>query len=438
MNKSSDKEEGFALVTTTVIIAILLLSGISLMNYTVTIRKAGKSVQDEFNAVQLAEAGVQKTIFCLNETVGDNCGGTFGADYVGETGVDLGTGTFTTTLIGTSTIKTVTSVGTTPGGATKTVLAEISAEPDSDGAAFGYALQSGAGGAYLENGASVSGTLYANGDITCQTTGAIIDGDAYVSSSGGMIDDCTVNYDTHADKVIDSVVGGDAYYDTDISGSTVTGAQYPGSATPDTEELPDIDLAFWHQSAEVGGTITGDYAPADESTLGPKKINGDLIINNNIDVTITGPVWVVGDIITGNGCSFTLDSSFGRYSTAILADDPSDQANIGYIDLTNGTSIYGSGDPKSHLMFITTNTSISSTTPALNVANNASGAVFIATAGMLKLANNAGAKSLSAYQLFVSQNATVTYVESALADATFANSPGGVWRLGAGGWRQTD
>jgi len=428
-------------VTTTVIIAILLLSGISLMNYAVSVRKAGKSVQDEFNAVQLAEAGLQKALFCLNATEGTNCGGTFGLDYAGETDIDLGsgTGTFTTTLAGTSTLKTVTAVGTTPSGVSKTILAEVSAEPDSDNAAFGFALQSGTGGAHIDNLATIDGTIYSNGDVICQSPAAIIDGDAYVAIANGLIDECTVNYDAHADRILDATVVGDAYYDTDptdIAGSTVTGLKYPGSTTPVPEEMPEVDLAFWHESALDGGTLPGPYSPADGSSLGPKKIEGDLIMDNNVDITITGPVWVEGNIITGNNCSFTLDSSFGRYSTAILADKPADTANYGKIDVSNGTGIYGSGDSRSHLLFISTNTSVNTSSPALGVANNAAGAVFLALNGMLKLANNAGAKSLSAHTLYVSNGATVNYVESDLAAASFSNSPGGVWRLGAGGWRQ--
>jgi hypothetical protein len=432
-------EQGFALVTTTVIVAILLLSGISLLNYTVSVRKAGKSVQDEFNAIQLAEAGLQKALFCLNETTGTNCGGTYGTSYTGETDVVLGDGTFTTVLSGTGSIKTITSTGTTPSGATKTIMTEATTEPVTDDPTFGFALQTGGGGVYLENNSTIGGTIYSNGNVTCQTSAAIIDGDAYSAASGGTIDACTVNFDAYADNIINSQITGDAYYDVDpdgIAGSTVTGTKYPGSTTPSPEDLPDINLDFWHAAAEEGGTINGDYYPADGESLGPKKIVGDLIVGNLIDVTITGPIWVVGDITTGNNSTFTLDSSFGMYSTAILADHPGESAIHGKIDITNNTGIYGSGDSKSHILFISTNTSTDTASPALRVANNASGAVFLATGGLLKLDNLAGAKSLSAYQLRVSQNASINWVESELANAAFANSPGGRWRLVAAAWRE--
>lgn len=439
MEDRRTKDGGFALVTTTVIIAILLLSGISLMNYTVSVRKVGKSVEDEFNAIQLAEAGIQKTLFCLNATSGTECGGTYGSSYAGETDVDLDNGTFTTTLTGTGTNRTITSVGTTPSGVSKTILSEVTTEPVSEDASFSYALQAGQSGAYLENNAVITGSLYSNGDITCQTPAAIIDGDAYVATSAGSVNACSVNYDAHADSVLDSVVTGDAYYDADpagIAGSVVTGVKYPGSPTPVPADLPDINLDWWRAEAEAGGSILGDYSPSDGESLGPVKIIGDLNVGIGIDLTVTGTIWVVGNVITGNNATFTLDSSFGQYGSLIMADNPGDPVNDGKIDITNGVGIFGSGDPRSHVMFLSTNTSENATSPALRVANNAAGAVFLATEGVLKLGQNAGAKSLAAKKLYISQNAIITFVESELADAKFSNGPGGRWRLLTAGWRE--
>jgi hypothetical protein len=53
----------------------------------------------------------------------------------------------------------------------------------------------------------------------------------------------------------------------------------------------------------------------------------------------------------------------------------------------------------------------------------------------LRVANNAGAKSLAGYRLFIDQNSTVTYVASDFA-GFFSNSPGGRWRLQEGTWRE--
>ena len=91
---------------------------------------------------------------------------------------------------------------------------------------------------------------------------------------------------------------------------------------------------------------------------------------------------------------------------------------------------------KGTILFVSTNLSTLVDSPALSVANNSDGAIFFATQGALRIQNNAGAKSLAAYRLHVSQRATVNYVESDLADTKFSNSPGGVWHMIEDSWRQ--
>jgi hypothetical protein len=429
---------GFAIVSATVLLGIMLVFGLALLDYSLSSRRAGRGLQDSLSAEQIAEAGVNKAIYCLNASVGTNCGGTYGTGYAGETAVSYGGGTFTTTLAASGADKDITAVGTAGGGRTFTIKVMATSVPPTDSPDFSYALQSGGGGAHMENNSQISGTIYSNGDIDCQTTQARITGDAYSSKANGLIDSCDVDYHAHADRILDANVDGDAYYKNnpaDIAGTTVDGTKYPNSTTPAVAPMPDLNLQFWRDSAEAGGIITGNHSPADNSTLGPVRITGDLIMNNNVDVTVNGPIWVNGNITTGNNSSFTLASSFGAFSTVILADNQTDMANKGKIDITNNTGIYGTGNPSSHILFASTNTSTNDAAPALSVANNASGAVFYAINGTLRLQSNSGAKSLAGYRLFIDQNAVVTYVESEFT-GQFSNSPAGVWRVKEGTWRQ--
>lgn len=435
MTKMSQR--GFALPIVALFLGILMVLATIVLDTALSSRHAGKVFQQVLTAEQLAEAGIHKALFCMNATVGTNCGGTFGSNYVGETNVSFSGGTFTTTLAGSGATRTVTAVGNGPAGS-RTVITDLTTVPPTDSIGFTYALQSGTGGSWMENGSGITGTMYSNGDIECKTTSATITGDAYSSKSGGKIDKCRVDYHAHADNILSSSVGGNAYYKNDpadISGTTVTGTKFANSTTPGATTLPIMDLQFWRDSAEAGGIITGDYAPADNSNLGPIKITGNLTMNNSVDVTIKGPVWVQGNIITGNSNSFTLDSSFGDYSTVILADDPADMVTRGKIDISNGTSIYGSGDPQSHILFASTNSSTTDTAPALSVSNNATGAVFYAINGTLRLQNNGGAKSLAGYRLFLDNNAIVTYVASEFT-GQFSNSPGVTWGMKKGTWRE--
>ena len=102
------------------------------------------------------------------------------------------------------------------------------------------------------------------------------------------------------------------------------------------------------------------------------------------------------------------------------------------------SDVTGSGDPKSHILLASTNTSLDPVDPAIDVSNNTTGAVFLATSGLLKLNNNASAKSMAAYRLHMNNLAVVTYLESEMSDMNFSNSPAGVWRVLEGSWRETN
>lgn len=428
---------GFALLSTVALMLFVFGVSMSVITYSLTSRRAARFVTGQFDATQVADAGLQHAIHCLKQSsAATECGVTYGTGYVGQTDVDIDFGTFTSTVTGTGSARDVTVTGTSLNGESVTIAATVTTQPPLGDVSFGYALQSGEGGVYLENNASIAGTIYSGGDVDCQSAQAEIGGDAYVSLVGGKIDSCTVGVDAYADSILDSDVGGDVSYATSASGTSFGGFEFTNAATPDAVALPDVDLDFWMASAEYGGVISGDYAPADGESLGPVKIVGDLTLGQNVDITVTGPIWVTGTITSNNNSSFTLDSSFGPYGTVILAHDPDDQANGGVIDIVNNTSITGSGQSTSHIAFVATNTSHSDAAPALQVANNATGAVFYAPNGVLRLANNATAKALAGYRLYADQNAVVTYSESDLVDADFSNSPPGTWRLLSGTWRE--
>ena len=430
---------GFSALAATLSVALVLSLGLVLISQVLSSRNASKSMEAAFTGTQIAEAGIQKAIYCLNATVGTNCGGSYGATYAGESNVAFNGGKFTTAVSGSGATRTVTATGTTGSGQAKIVAADVTTIPPTDATDFTYALQSGDGGAYLSNNSTVQGTLYTAGDIVCQGTTAVIDGDAYNSASGGKIDSCKVKYYGHADKILNAYITKDAYYKNDpadIAGTTVKGSKFANSSTPTPKDLPAVNLTFWETAAAAGGTIVGDYHPADNSNLGPVKITGDLVLDNNVDVILKGPVWVKGNITTSNNSTITLDPAYGAYSTVILADDPNDRPSRGKVYIENGTGIFGSGNPLSHILIATTNSSTNDEQPAMSIKNNASGAIFFALNGTMRMYNNAGAKSLAGKRLFLEQNASVSYLESEMSDAHFSNSPSATWRLKSGTWHE--
>ncbi|MBN1585082.1 hypothetical protein JW899_01810 [Candidatus Uhrbacteria bacterium] len=436
--QATDGTGGFSAVSVSVIIGLMLTSGLMLISFMIRAGQVSRSYTGQMAAVQIAEAGISKALHCLNVSDCGPCGGTCGPAYTGETDVDFGSGKFSIAIEGVGTTRTVRVTGVDAAGNRRTVSTLVTNIPPTDNPDFSFALQAGIDGIYMENNSAVTGSVYSNGNVTCQGTNAFVDGDAYVTLPSGKVENCTVNFHAHADNILQSMVKGDAYYKTSIAGSTVSGTTFADSSTPETKDLPNIDLDFWRTSAEAGGTLTGNYAPADNEIIGPKKIVGDFTLNNNVDVTLTGPIWVTGKFTAKNGSSITLDSVFGTYGSAILADHQSDRANQGKIVLENGSNVTGSGNPKSHVMLISTNTSIDPTNPAILVSNTSSGAIFLAPDGIMRLNNNAGAKSMAARKLYLDQNAVVSYLESDMAGIKFSNSPGVSWSAVEGSWLETN
>ncbi len=430
---------GFALALTTIVIGLVLAYAVIVLDSVLSARRAGKVFQSSLAAEQIAEAGLHKAIFCLNATSGTNCSGTYSISYTGESNISFGGGTFSTVVTGSGATRLVTSTATDPTGRVAQVKMEVTTVPPTDNTSFSYALQSGQGGAYMSNNSSINGTIYSNGDVVCQSNNAIITGDAYSTKTGGKVDSCKVGFHAHADRVLNAKVMGDAYYKTDptdIAGSTVTGTKHPNSATPSFAALPAFSLDFWRDSAAAGGTISGNYNLSSTTvSLGPIKIDGNLTMDNNVTVNVNGPIWVKGNITSSNNVTFRLNSSFGTYGTVILADNVDNPLTSGKIDLSNNTGIFGSGDPKSHILFVSSNSSTSDSSPAMLISNNASGAVFMTLNGTMRLANNAGANSLAGYRLYLDQNAAVTYVESDFS-GQFSNSPSSNWHQSSTTWRQ--
>lgn len=431
--------QGFTLASVAVLIGIIMVFGLALVASVMYSNQTGQHYTSAISAEQIAEAGVDKALYCFKATTGGDCGGSYGSSYTGESNVSVGEGEFTTTISGSSPTWTITSEGTDATGRSQTVEVEVSDNPPDDSPDFSHALQAGQDGIYMENNATVEGSVYSAGNVGCQGTNAKIDGDVYVSLAGGRISGCTVEYDAHADSVLNADVGGDAYYNADpagIAGSTVTGSTFANSSTPEPISLPGPDLDFWRSAAAAGGTISGNYAPSDGETMGPIKIEGNLTLSQNVVIIVNGPIWVTGTLHTKNNSGMQLHTDFQEYGTVVLADDPDDQVNNGQIDMVPNSSVSGTGDPKSHILLISTNTSSDHLNPAIMVANNAASAVFLATNGVMRLRNGASAKSIAARKLYLDQNAVVTYDAGAISDIKFANSPSTSWWIKRESWRQ--
>lgn len=432
------KKKGFALLSVTIMLGIIITSVVTLASYSLTTKNIGKLVEAEYDSKQIADAGLQKALYCFREESGTNCGGTFGSNYIGETDVSFGNGRFTISVTQDGEARIMDVTGTNRRGYSSRVRARFSQDaqtyPDTT---FEYAVQAGDEGLVMNNNAKIyNGPARSNSDIDCGNNSSF-EGDIFVSSAGGTIDNCAVGGDAHADNITDSDVEGDCYYDSNFSGSSCDGAEYPGSDTPSEVPIPSMDLELWRTAAEAGGTITGDYEPDDNTALGPIKITGDLILNNNTDLTITGPIWVMGNIISSNNSSMTLDASFGRNSTIILADNPGDISAGGKIYMTNNTEFSGSGEDGSYIVFVSTNDSLDTGDPAIKIKNNSVGGIFLAMNGLVYFWNNADAAAIAGEGVYMRNNSIINYENIGLTPSDLILSTGqpGGWGMETGTWQ---
>ena len=242
-----------------------------------------------------------------------------------------------------------------------------------------------------------------------------------------------------ANTIVNSDIGVDAYYQT-ISGTTVGGTSYPGSADPPVVAMPlsDANIASWRAVAEAGGVIPGDCPgdPACSLTIGPKKIDGDLTVPINETLTITGVLYVTGDVYPENNTQIKCDLSFGDQSCILLVD--------GNIDVSNNVLFSGSGDPDSFILALSTvenclggvqQPECAPQNSAIFVANNATGVIFYATDSQVYLNNGVNVTTVVAYQLHLANGVIVTY-DTDVEDLGFASGPDSGWVFS--GWSEVE
>jgi Tfp pilus assembly protein PilX len=180
-----ETQQGQIFIIGIILMAILTTTSGSLWGYTVLQVKSSRQAVTNSQALQLAEAGIDKALHELNKD----------SNFNGESAVSLTGGQFSTTV---TTIdannKRITSIGYVPSVANpqeqKTVKMDVSI--DLNTVAFNFGVQVGEGGLSMANNSRVNGNIYSNGNITGS---GLITGDATVAGGGSPTLDqqCTTN-----------------------------------------------------------------------------------------------------------------------------------------------------------------------------------------------------------------------------------------------------
>lgn len=275
----------------------------------------------------------------------------------------------------------------------------------------------------------------------------------YLGTGVSSLDQVVVLGDARANTITNSKICGDAYYQSIDSSSLnflnaptsptcpsrlTPGIAHPGEPDPPPQSLPisQTTITQWKNDAATGGTITGNCGDSGQAqctiqdngtlSLGPKKITGNLVLTKKQTLIVTGTLHIQGsiNIDSSSGATIKCDPSFGQNSCAIVTDS--------WIHTKNNTTFQGSGQSGSYLLVLTTlqNCNGGSQQPscthhnaAIDIHNNATGAIFYAQDSMANLHNGVLVTELTAYKLNLDNNAIVRY-EQGLLNAQFSSGPG--------------
>lgn len=420
------QRRGFVALFITILILVVMFGiAISLTVLTLGQERISRNITQSTQAYYLAEAGAEDALLRLVKKM----------NWLSLYNLTLAGGTTTISIsdiIGGS--RTITSTGNDLNRIRKIqIVYKISTQKVS----FYYGAQAGEGGMLMGNNSRVRGNIYSNGSVIPAKGGdkGFIDETVIVAINGNRIEGLQVGNDAQAHTCKDSTVGGTLTY---VSGGSLQNCTAGETISIRPNEIPSKDLPIsqnqidkWKQEAETGGIIDGDYTIPGGTTqdLGPIKITGNLLVDNNATLNMTGTIWVVGNLRIDNGSTVKLDlNSYGSVSGVIVVD--------GKIKVRPNTYLRGSGEEGSYLLFLSTNPEVlDQANPAIDVDNNTDAAIFYTTQGLIVLRNKIKTREVSGYKIFLDNNAEILY-EAGLEETTFSSGPGGSWEVAS--WKEIE
>lgn len=286
------------------------------------------------------------------------------------------------------------------------------------------------------SGSAWSSTI--TGDLTFKT---------YLGGGLGLIDGVTVLGNARANTITNSNISGIAYCQIGSGNNKTCNTSQPD---PSITNMPisQGNIDAWKTAAEAGGVITGncgnggvagcDFSSGNTISLGPKKIVGNLTLDNDKYLNITGVLYFTGNIDIKNNSEVRCDASFGTNSCIIIAD--------GWIDTGNNTTFNGSGQAGSYVMALSAIEGCNGegglswcggdeNDAGIILDNNVTGAIFYTTKSMIILENNTNVKEIIGYKVKLKNNAFIRY-ETGLMNANFSTGPSGGWNIKS--WKEVE
>ncbi len=83
--------------------------------------------------------------------------------------------------------------------------------------------------------------------------------------------------------------------------------------------IPQSQIDAW-KSAAASKVVNGNTTINGNQSIGPEKIIGNLTVNGGVTLTLTGPIYVTGDITFQNNDIVQLGASYGSLGEVILSE----------------------------------------------------------------------------------------------------------------------
>lgn len=260
----------------------------------------------------------------------------------------------------------------------------------------------------------------------------------YIGGGPGIIENVDILEDARANTILNSTITGNAFCQTGSGNNKVCDNSQPD---PPVANMPisQGNIDQWKSDATAGGIIEGNCGNGGvdgcnilvDGTLylGPKKIVGNLILNDKHHLVVTGVLYITGKIITENGSSIKCDVSFASNSCLIIADGP--------IHPHNNTTLSGSGQSGSYIMALSTvegcnggeqQPECADDNSGIYLDNNVTGAIFYTTRSMITVGNSVNIKEVIGYKVHLMNTAIIRY-ETGIVNSNFSSGPSGGWNI---------
>lgn len=374
-----------------------------------------------------------------------NVNGTYSVNSTETLVVGGASATAVTTYDSPSDVYTVNSEATFREAVRKT-SAELSITA---GTNLSYGLFSGTGGIKLANSARVIGNTYANGTIEGAGSSMIL-GDVVSAGPSGLIKGITATGSVFANTIDNIETYEDAHFNVGLGTNIIASTTFSPAVNQPTSTfpIPDTIIQEWKDAVTNYGTViaatdpvcsTGTYTIDTSISIGYVRIECDVDVQKNTTtLTLTGPVWVEGNLSFTQGPTVRVDASLGRRSVQFIVDNPINRLTSSQIAVRNQTDFFGSGDDRSFILLLSANESASlgGTEDAIDIAQSADGKVIMYAAdGLVDVSNGVELRAVTGYQIDVAQNSDIIY-EDGLSNLLFTAGPGSGYVLTD--WQQAE